>query len=185
MFERCKWCFGFGIAWECCFRARVLCRHCFFYELCFPTWKHWSRAEVLWGQPQLGALRPHALADINVLLLVMLHASYYESSTSRFVFHIMLHVLLHVGLMFHPSNQDVLEECRFKLLIKTCRWNQTHDKETTDVIICVAKNIFVSFAINPCFLSPCLPARFCELSNESNTQVDNELNTQVDNELNI
>ena len=73
------------------------------------------------GQPQLGALRPHALADINVLLLVMLHASYYESSTSRFVFHIMLHVLLHVGLMFHPSNQDVLEECRFKLLIKTCR----------------------------------------------------------------
>ena len=36
-------------------------------------------------------------------------------------FHIMLHVLLHVGLMFHPSKQDVLEECRFKLLIKTCR----------------------------------------------------------------
>ena len=46
------------------------------------------------------------------------------------------------------------------------------------------KNRFVSFAISPCFLSPCLPARFCELSNESNTQVDNELNTQVDNELN-
>ena len=99
-------------------------------------------------------------------------------------FHIMLHVLLHGGLMFHPSKQDVLEECRFKLLIKTCRWNQTHDKETTDVIICVAKNIFVSFAINPCFLIPCLPARFCELSNESNTQVDNKLITQVDNELN-
>ena len=35
--------------------------------------------------------------------------------------HIMLHVLLHGRLMFHPSNQDVLEECRFKLLIKTCR----------------------------------------------------------------
>ena len=34
---------------------------------------------------------------------------------------IMLHVLLHGGLMFHPSNQDVLEECRFKLLIKTYR----------------------------------------------------------------
>ena len=99
-------------------------------------------------------------------------------------FHIMLHVLLHVGLMFHPSNQDVLEECRFKLLIKTYRWNQTHDKETTDIIICVAKHIFVSFAISPCFLSPCLPARFCELSRQLNTQVDNELNTQVDNELN-
>ena len=36
-------------------------------------------------------------------------------------FHIMLYVLLHGGLMFHPSKQDVLEECRFKLLIKTCR----------------------------------------------------------------
>ena len=131
----------------------------------------------------MSALRPHALAGINVLLLVMLHASYYESSTSRFVFHIMFHVLLHVGLMFHPSNQDVLEECRFKLLIKTYRWNQTHDKETTDIIICVAKNIFVSFAISPCFLSPCLPARFCELSNESNTQVDNRLNTQVDKRI--
>ena len=86
--------------------------------------------------------------------------------------------------MFHPSNQDVLAECRFKLLIKTYRWNQTHDKETTDIIICVAKNVLVSFAINPCFLIPCLLARFCELSNESNTQVDSELNTQVDNELN-
>ena len=41
----------------------------------------------------------------------------------------------------------------------------------------------MSFAINPCFLSPCLPARFCELSNESNTQVDNELNTQVDKRI--
>ena len=51
------------------------------------------------------------------------------------------------------------------------------------MIICVAKNIFVSFAISPCFLSPCLPARFCELSNESNTQVDNELNTQVDKRI--
>ena len=45
------------------------------------------------------------------------------------------------------------------------------------------KTILVSFAINPCFLSPCLPARFCELSNELNTQVDNELNTQVDERI--
>ena len=38
-----------------------------------------------------------------------------------YVYMYVLHVLLHVGLMFHPSNQDVLEECRFKLPIKTYR----------------------------------------------------------------
>ena len=41
----------------------------------------------------------------------------------------------------------------------------------------------MSFAISPCFLILYLPSRFCELSNESNTQVDNELNTQVDKRI--
>ena len=50
-----------------------------------------------------------------------LHASMYKSSTTRFVFHVRLRVLLHGRMMFHPSKQDVLEECRFKLLIKTYR----------------------------------------------------------------
>ena len=49
--------------------------------------------------------------------------------------------------------------------------------------LCRKKDILVSFAMNPFFLSPCLPARFCELSNESNTQVDNRLNTQVDKRI--
>ncbi len=46
--------------------------------------------------------------------------------------HVHVHIRIHgfkfihstlEGLMFNPSNQDVLEECRFKLPIKTYRWH--------------------------------------------------------------